>query len=996
MKNIAKILNQITRNHTPLKALTKNEDQEIEIKLSEPYATLGLNFSDWDEILSVLKFALYDDDLTKTGKINDLFVTTIMPRYYNTVKRLEDVGNLPPIILSILTQQMVTFQTAAFKPEYLTAITTRDYLLQMSNLPEYTPQNVSSISNYIFRHGLSNSSNHALNGLNLIYWDNDFTTKKVPQEIFGLRHVWDHYDYPHIHITNSFEHHRILAINAVRRTWISTLMVASGTKDANFRINYGFMCTDTMPSYSKQQYEQLAILNHGTIIEPPYDQQRIWNMTEHDIENVIISSLKCIRYKPTLHTVYMTTLQLKQERLLGNNPISERYTIVLQQTFPDKLSLYSEYLGTKLPSGDIFNVQDFVNNTEVLSIQGKPDYQLHAPQTDHTLSHVANMFPYLKVVEPSEYTNYLNYLRNAASRQYLTNNIVRRVAPDGISLVTETLSERIIAGVSLNKDIKGINLAVVDSYPSAILELTDKIYINDYDISINILTEMNDFRTTINTNYSSLNVVVINPEVMPSTLRDICHTSNLAFEVYSTNSTIGMQLESFFSFGVLSANIIFAAISESNYLQDKNSYELFLASITSGTYYSIEFLDFSSEILLPILNSLLENLKIAQQRAAPRIMFAPPIISTMRVGIRIIFSLVEIPSIITEYGLITSSMIKPYCREISPSTMIIDPIKSLTYNSLSIPRIVPRMGTNIAITCNNQSYNTALGYMSTLCRYTTSKSFSNHHTYYEITGSVDQSRITCLDRIQAFKINNEVKPHQISPRDMSPLTTLTSRLTFNELVTQTDRLLLYISRRDQKILRNNLSDYGSSSFLNICLTDSHYTMYDIDNIQSDLVPGTTLIRNHLPWDVPLPYIEGDDVLIYNSLFMNPSALEPDLSVPIIKMLQPIRQAKHIYFNLPYMNDILYNILSGLGIATKILERKFIKLGKFAPIPCLNDLELTQVLAIFPQPMYIIKQRIPSLLDYYNTSRMLQRDTNSQTYYNALIIHQCLPFFDISS
>lgn len=996
MQNITKILNQIKTNLKPLNTITKHEAQEIEIRLSEPFATLGLNFDDWNSILSTLKFAFYDDDSTKTSKLNDLFNTSIKPRYFNTLTRLQDVEALPTIILSILTQQIVEFQTEAFKPKHLTAVTIRDYLLQMSNLPEYIPQNVSATNRYIYRDGLSNSSLHALNGLNLIYWDNDVTMTKLQQEVFGLRHVWDHYDYPHIHIVDSYEHHRILSINAVRRTWISTLMVAAGMKDTNFRINYGFMCMNTMPSYSKEQYERLAILNHGTIIEPPYDQQRIWNMSEQDIENVIIASLKCIRYKPTLHTVYMTTLQLRQERLLGNEPLVERYTIVGRQTFPDKLSLYSEYLGTKLPTGDMFDVVNFVNSTEVIFVPGKPDYQLHAPQTDHILQHLDNMFPYLKTLQPQEYTNYLNYLRNAASRQYLTTNIMKRVAPDGITITTKTLVERIVAGVSLNKNVTGVDLAIVDSYPSAILELTDKVYINDYDISIYVLTEINDFKTTMNTNYTSLNVVLINPEIMPSTLRDICHTSNIPFEVYSTNETIGAQLDTFFSYGVISANMIFASISEEQYLEDKDAYELFLVSIANGTYYSIEFLDFTTDTLLPVLNSLIENLKILTARANAKIIFAPPIISTIRVGIRIIFSLVDIPSIITEYAAITSSMIKPYCREISPSTVIIDPIKSLTYDSTSTPRIVPRMGTNLIITCNSQSYNSALGYMSTLCRYTKTKAFSNQHTYYEITGSVDQSRISCLDRIQVFKVSTEIKPHQVNPRDIAPITTITARLTFNELITQTDRLLLYITRRDQDILDNNLSDYGSASFLNICMTDKHYTMYDIDNVQAELVPGTTLIRNHLPWGRPLPYINGDDVLIYNSIFMNPSAIDPDLSVPIIAMIQPIRQAKHIYFNLPYMNDILYDLLSGLGIATKVDNRKFIRLGKFAPIPCLNDLELNQILAIFPEPMYTIKRRVPSLLDYYNTSRMLQRDANSQAYYNAIIIHQCLPFFDVSS
>jgi hypothetical protein len=271
------------------------------------------------------------------------------------------------------------------------------------------------------------------------------------------------------------------------------------------------------------------------------------------------------------------------------------------------------------------------------------------------------------------------------------------------------------------------------------------------------------------------------------------------------------------------------------------------------------------------------------------------------------------------------------------------------------------------------------------------------YKYYELEGVVDQSRIAIMDRLNMFRENTYIKPEQLIPKEfILKNDQRTARLTYFELVTQTDRMLLYILRRETGKLSNDLSDYGSAHFLNLCMTDNNYVMYDIDNIDTAGVPGVQLIRNVLEWGVVLPYIEDHDVLIYNSLFMDAKISDVDMSTPIITMLQSIKSSKNIYFNLPLMTDQLFELLQPLNIVEKQENRYFLKLGKYPSVPCLTQTELNAVLAIFPSPQYNVTQMKPTLLDYYFTSRMIQRSGNAQVYNNALMLHQCIPLFVVTS
>jgi len=246
-----------------------------------------------------------------------------------------------------------------------------------------------------------------------------------------------------------------------------------------------------------------------------------------------------------------------------------------------------------------------------------------------------------------------------------------------------------------------------------------------------------------------------------------------------------------------------------------------------------------------------------------------------------------------------------------------------------------------------------------------------------------------------FKQNDLIKPEQLLPQEFPFDNVLkVGRLTPFELVSQTDRMLLYIIRREDDLLVNDLSDYGSAHFLNLCMTDNNYTMYDLDPIEIPDLDGINFIQTVLRWGQPLPYIDSNDVLIYNSIFMNAVIVDADMSTPLITMLTPLLEASNIYFNIPYMTEGLFNLLLPLGIVSEKENRYYLKMSEYPSIPCLNRDELGLVLAIFPSPQYKITICTPTLLDYYFTSRMIQRSANIQVYYNAIMIHQCLPFFHI--
>lgn len=993
MQNLRKTLNQIISTQQSITLTKYDNNTKLKIFLSEPYAKLGLNDSDWTLIQSNVLLNWNEDEQVISTEVNDAFNTKIRPRYYNKVSALQQAISLPTIILSVLCQDMNEYSLYDFIAQYKPS-TIEEYFEQLSMLSVEPPQCLAAVSSYIIDYNSDINNANAENGVNMIIWDNNKSKNGYSDNIYGVKHSWDHYSYPHIHQVDSFEHHKILLLNAVKRTWLATLSMTSGVKEVYTRINYGYQAGDLLPYYTIDEYNLLALFNYATVIKPPYDYTRILQLRSEEIEQIILRTLTCQRISPTLNTIYMTSTQLAQERILGNRPLADRITLTQPLIYAENLILYDQYNNIQLPVGDEFSVDSLLSEIEVVNTMGRPEYVINVEQPKHLIQSQSIPSTLTKLIlSPSNYATYLDVLRLSARRQYLTSSIVKAVSPDGITIRVTSLAERAVAYVSLNENSNGINLNNLNDVPPAILTLTTRIYIDDYSISTGLLAEIIKFNTFLNLNYSSMNITIVSPSIMPTSLLTICGYSNVPVEVCSLDGSMGTQIDSLFTFNLMTSNMIFLTITEKEYLSDVNAYELFLSDIRINTYYSIEFIDFSAYNLKAALTSILTVLKLAKETNDAKLQFLPLLLNPLKVGARVAFSLAEYPEIITTYSVFSEEQLSTYSREISTSTIVVDPVKSLTYSN----RIVPRMGTYLISRCDESNFQRTLGYMSSLCRYVTSKCYSNLYKYYELEGVVDQSRIAIMDRLNMFRENTYIKPEQLIPKEfILKNDQRTARLTYFELVTQTDRMLLYILRRETGKLSNDLSDYGSAHFLNLCMTDNNYVMYDIDNIDTAGVPGVQLIRNVLEWGVVLPYIEDHDVLIYNSLFMDAKISDVDMSTPIITMLQSIKSSKNIYFNLPLMTDQLFELLQPLNIVEKQENRYFLKLGKYPSIPCLTQTELNAVLAIFPSPQYNVTQMKPTLLDYYFTSRMIQRSGNAQVYNNALMLHQCIPLFVVTS
>ncbi|UJG27948.1 VP4 [Bercke-Baary Melophagus reo-like virus] len=992
MLNLRKTYQQLTLNRTPLNATRYDNNTKIRIQISEPYNIFGLSPDDWGVVHSIILLNWNDEIDVMNIKLNNQFNMYVRPRFYNILKALQVVESLPIIILSILCQAINDYSLYTFKDDFK-PLYVSEYFDQLRMLNPELPKSLSPVSTYIIDFNEDITYANVANGVNMIIWDDNRTVKNLFNDIYGVKHAWDHYDYPHIHQITSFQHHRLLLLNAVKRTWLAMLSVTSGIKGAYTRVNYGYMAYNLLPLYTRQEFQHLSLLNYATVIEPPYEYSRILQLSINEIEKIIIKTLSCFRITPTLNTIYITSKQLHQEQILGNTVVMSRITIVQSIVCLNDLVLYEQYNNIQLPVGPTFSPTELLSEVEVHRTVGRPEYIVNAAQTKNVIkfNDLANVNDYF-MVESENYKTYLDILRNSAKRQYLTSSILKSISSDGISISAKTLPERAIAYVSLNRDSHGVNLDLGDQMPIAIFELTNSTYIDDYGISLNLLSEMMKFKQFLNVSYGSMNVVVISPDIYPSTFMKIANQTAFPTEVLSLNGTMGLQIDSLFSFNVMKANMLFITITEENYLESIDSYELFLSDIKPNTYYSLEFLDFNTDNLVAAVGSVIEVLQLITDSEYVKIQLAPLILNPFRVGLRLVFCLSDYPDIATSYRLLQRQHLEIYSRCISTDTIVIDPIKSLTYPNT----IIPRMGTQLIARCNSANYSKALGYMSSLCRYVTSDCHSLMHTYYELYGVVDQSRIVVMDRLEMFRENTYIKPEQLLPKEKITRNDKTSRLTFFELVTQTDRMLLYLLRRKNGLLPNNISDYGSAHFLNLCMTDNEYIMYDIDKIELADVPSVRLIQNVLEWGVPLPYIENTDVLIYNSIFMNPKAVDDDMSIPIINMLRPLLVAKNIYFNLPVMTPQLYEVLLSLNIVEHVRNRYFLKLSKYPLIPCLSEDELRSVLSMFPSPQYTVRQLKPTLLDYYFSSRMIQRFGNYQIYNNALVLHQCIPLLVISS
>lgn len=920
-----------------------------------------------------------------------MFVNRISHKYLHTIQALVDLKIFPRILLSILCQSPEQYSLRSFLLPDNDLTDEASYLSHLSALTVIPIISYSAVSTYVMSITSEFADLNAINGVNRILWDGPVDRTSVENVTYGVKHIWDHYNYGHIHVISTYENHRIISLNAIKRTWLSALSITAGLKKQNTRVSYAYFNEGMLPPYTREQYYHLAKLNYATVIQPPYSYARTALLSLNEIESIALSTTNCYEITPTLNIAYITAMQLGQERILGNNPILSRCKIVTPLVFEDNLVLYKRFNTKQLPLGPEFDVDNLLLKVETQHTVARPEYLINMPVADHYVykNPITRHRP--TSLRQKEYTAFLDQLRLQSQSQYRPRNIMDTVASNGINIIVSTLAELAVASTSLNKGNAGANLNKSDDILSAVIELTDAPYIMDYYMSMGLVNELLLFREILNIDLSSMNVTIISPEVAPVTFTKICKVSNVTCNVYSRDGSIGSEIISLYSFDIMSSNMLFITITEIEFLRDFSSYQLFISELRVYTYYSIEFLDFDNTNLTLAIQSILQALRLVLQKQDVKVLFQPLLLNTLCVGVRVVFSLIDIPYISTTYAQNDLLDLECYTRTITPKKVVIDPIKSLTYRN----EIIPRMGTHITLTCQPSMYNESLGYMSSICRYTTSKSYSELYTFCTIEGFVDQSRIALLDRLKMFRKNDLIKSEQLLPQEFTFNTSdKVGRLTPFELVSQTDRMLLYIIRREEGSLVNDISDYGSAHFLNLCMTDNNYTMYDLDPIVVPDIPGIDFIETVLRWNQPLPYIIDNDVLIYNSIFMNATVTDTDMATPLINMLTPVTPANNIYFNLPYMTEGLFNLLSVLGIVSEKDNRYYLKMAEYPSIPCLTPDELARVLAIFPAPQYEIKACVPTLLDYYFTSRMIQRSANLQVYYNAIMIHQCLPFFHI--
>lgn len=988
MQNIRKLINIIQKTDTPITLRKYDYDTKLQITLANPYNVLGLHAIDWDLIRTRALEYWKEEENVLTNVINDTFKSTITIKYLNILKSLLPQDVVPTIIVSILCQSTTNINVKIFSDPHTSLSTISDYLQAIHDVVMLPPISYSPVTTYVIDLNIEPYHQNLENGVSEIYWNPVSYDLASINEIFGIAHVWDHYDYPHIHIVDNFENHKYMLLNGIKRTWIASLELAAGIRKPSTRVNYGYTSLRMIPHYTTDQYLHLGKLNYGTVVSPPYDIARIRNMSLNEIETVIMNTLKCMRKQPTINTIYMTARQLAQEKALGNNPILQRYTLVLPITYDDSLTLYTNYSTNKLPIGLAFDVNELQNRIEITQNQIRPRIQPTQKQSVFRSNVFAiENLPTSRILMPREYKSYLRILELQTQSQFKISNILAYVAPTGYDITVTDPAEIAISYMVLNNS-EGVILDDNDSFPTSILSLTQSMYAYDYDVSVQMLRDFMAYRQYLKNDVKSMNVAIVNAQIVPTTFLKLMHFNLVPVQQYSLDGRTGPQIDSLFSFSLMNSNMIYIVINENDYLNDINGYNLFTTDLHSGVMYILEFVDFSSLNLEVAVTSLIEAIQLITGNQVIKAQFQPLTLSPYSVGARMMFSLDDVPYITEGFSKIPQSVIKTFSRLILPSQIVTDPIQSLEYGRT----IVPKVGTHLMVRCQNEQFNDALGYISSICRYVKARAYATVYSYYEIDGIVDQSRIACLDRLKMFRAADNLIPTQLLPQEINLNKTMMLNFSYFEMVTQTDRIQLYLYRKNQGTIGNDLSDYGSADYLNLMLTDNEYTMYDIDTIIVADIPGVTSVQGMLEWNEPLPYQGKGDVLIYNSLFLNARAVDEDLSVPILKMLEGVMSSPNLYFNLPYMTDQLYESLESLNIVELKGSRYYLKLGTYPAVPCLNSSELTKIMASFPSPQWKTTVLTPTLLDYYFTSRMIQRQGSSKDYFNAAVLHEVLPLF----
>lgn len=1013
-KNLRELYAEIVRGLTA--TLTyKPKGDVIDISFDRNISWIGLSRSELQEIHNIVRNLWTNEDrggdlLAQTAVVNYL-QTSIGSKVIDFVQHYRDCVTLPKIIVSILIQNYRDYPHTSFalswqedRPtdvsDWLRYIKTSNcgHVYSTSSVPFFT---VSSTNNFDLDFSLSKISE--------IAWDERVVFPGWDQTYpFGVLHLWDHYNYPHLHMIRGYNQYKYLMLSAVQRTWIAWLNYVRKDLNDHSRITYGFTNKFRQFPMTQAQRREILEIHVATVYVPKKNLHQIRQMSLDEVHSLIKEIISPLSLRGfSLNQILVSKDQLEAELLLGNTPINDRYMVVPSGTIEDRVRSLDRYVTSDLPFGDPVDMPFFTQYSAFYAtLNNRLDPSRHSIRYYLFGSEVLNdgLFPNFDH-STDDYGPLLSRIGSKQISALGSSDLAYSYANDGIAISAD-YHIAIVLRYLLNDSrilTKFPPLAEIQNptvFP--IMKMASDRYPTDFVISTNLLQIFFDYLRYTGATPASLRMALTNAVDKPDIAIKLLNFNDVQVNLLSTRLTGSGEDTNVASSAFNGSDLIFLRLSPQDFVEKYDQLTLLRNSMKWGVLYSFEFIDYSLTRLLAVRTWLLAAMRHLFNSTMVRISL-PVLSNGLSVGVR--FSFCYSANDVHGFGNVDLAALEdgdfiPFTTQ-SHFDVIINNLLEPEYVNISKPLSsfagfsIPPIGSGLYFTVPAEHLNSAVGVVASLCRTATVNGYCDSSDrdspFFDVMGIIDESRVAMAYRRGIFLQDTRVLSSDLILKPYQPLPAPKLKLTPEQLITHTDKLLLLYLRKRLNRMAIDLSEYGSGLTANVALTTGNFTSYDRNFIELRNVPGVQHLTANLEWGLPLPYLPNNDVLLYDSIFFSSTFIPggTNMADSIIAMLASVLDAGMLMFNVPVISLAHAQALEDQSRVTIHENRPYLRLHDYPEVATLLPAEFDQLRTYLAARGFTVTVIVPTLLDYIYSSIRLNRLAIASVYAESLLLHDIL-------
>lgn len=1014
METVAVVLDKL-KNDDPIVDLTYNPRTAIyDIKFNNISGKLGIPDVIYNKIWLLLQSTNEIED--KKASINRLLIMEYYPPFLSWLNAYTSVEKLPMIGLSVILQNFLDFKTFNAKGYLMNKNVDEVDVRQFLYNVEWKRNNQSILINS-GRKVLQVYPNNPLS-IPLTYkyiqklsWPS-FKTKEVfTTNLFYLNHIYDHYDVEHYHVAYTVEEVEYILADALKRTWIAYYDWISNRLSPSARIAYGFRLVHPEPYFNVTEKMKTCQMLHA--YPPLYPETVLRRMTPEELAILVVDKIDVSKITNIiLNSIIVRSEQLEIMDSRGEKPIPGRFT---------EINLPTQ---TPLPEGNTTPklILQYIPNGHAISQTQLLKYEVFdSNPRDRVL---ACLFPLLQpaipygIVDPTRLTLTSDSYRKHGLPKYIHNQVKMSCDPellkkyyfdDGIilNLDDDVLRECLLSYLTKGASSPKISISPEDktikfSGLSALLteDVTNVFNSGLLPIEVGISRLLSYLLPRILGSQTINDVTIINSPANLSTLNSVWKQlirfsyRSIGESYYGTQTPISNIMTSISSNGTL----VFFDMLIYKFTEIISIISDLLRSYTKSGFLYVELFGLSLGVnFFTLLGEKLTELNLPSSVTTYWGFMSE--LGYQSIGILWALDKNGVPlgpdvQNVSELSSEYKTLLTHLCGN-DVSLEIKRKVRNINFNLNNIDEITP--GDVFKVLVKAEFASEASSILSNLTEYlTVQKHHQSDIVYYSFSGIHDRLSSSILTRRGGLrKLENSIAFSNLEVTKYNQIT-IRNLISSEQLLTNTCHEVILNIRQQTNRFDNALTDFGAGRYRGIHLTNGQYTAIDAREIEDIEVPNVLTVTLFVDYTEPIPVGAGNDVLIFNSLFLSSEIPTTDLEIDgfttwFTDFFAPVfANRTHAYFNLPIgSQDLLDSTKSKVNLRFDG-EIYWLKLHTYPEIKCFNPAVLQTIRQIATTNNYSFQLISPTMLDLEVTIDNLNLSANGGIINEARALALVLP------